>query len=128
MSQENTVSLQFRFSQCRDDSSQGSQSQVQWFPSQPPPSQPPPPEEAVLEKLLESQNSERPIHDIVSQPDSQTEVTEWYQLLESDFPPFILRGVASPTSSQTTDESSNSQPLFSTSESGFGSENSSNED
>ena len=138
MSQE---TLQFRFSQCRDASSQGSQSQVQWFPSQPPP-----PEEGVLERVLESQNSdnsERSIHDVVSQPDvnsqpevnsqpdviSQPEVTEWYQLLESDFPPFILRRVASPTSSQTTNESSDSQPLFSsqTSEtSGFESENSSN--
>ena len=140
--------LQFRFSQCRDDSSQGSKFQVEWFPSQPPP-----PEEGVLERLLESQNSdnsERPIYDVVSQPEvnsqpdvnsqpsvisqpdvsSQPEVTEWYQLLESDFPPFILRRVASPTSSQTTNEGSHSQPLFSseTSESGFGSENSSNED
>ena len=118
-------------------------SMVSWKPF---PSQPSPPEKGVLERVLESQNSdnsERSIHDVLSQPDvnsrpevnsqpdviSQPEVTEWYQLLESDFPPFILRRVTSPTSSQGTNESSHSQPLFSsqTSEtSGFESENSSN--
>ena len=102
MSQENVATtLQFRFSQCREDSSSQDWSQVQPVSSQPPP-------EPIVLRYESSQTS------IDSQ--QEFERAEFDRILESNHAPDDLPGierniVPSPASTQPTNGSSYSQSL-----------------